>query len=64
MCGECCALLVFSDERGHLRVMTEAERDDFPARLHLSPDVAQLLDLMMAEAKRKRGAWFTRTPRN
>lgn len=59
VCLYCGALLVFTDDVGHLRVMTEAERDS----IQFAPQAAQLYE-MVREAAAKRAEAATKMSRN
>jgi hypothetical protein len=48
MCAYCGALLIFADNDGRLRVMTEAERDS----LELGPDQQRLFDMIREKARK------------
>jgi hypothetical protein len=47
MCASCGALLVFSDRKGRVRAMTEAERNS----VEFAPIVQQLLDFFKARSR-------------
>jgi hypothetical protein len=59
MCAYCGALLIFADNAGRVREMTESERNS----VQFEPYVKQLLDEWKAkiDRERKRAEAFTRT---
>jgi len=55
-CAYCGALLIFADEEGHVRTMTEAERNS----VEFAPIAQQLLDSFRARAKKGVGDFTKR----
>lgn len=58
MCAYCSALLVFADNAGRLRMMTEAERNS----TLFAPIIQDLLDMVKANARKNAESFTKRNP--